>query len=199
MILAPILKERLQENIENKTTEKQIVKEPEITKIQKASEPIIANRTVPVSKYNIQQKLDTKEEEQELFSGELDETELPNNHFTDTDLHTEWKKFLEEIEKKDIVIHQAINSFKLQKVEEDTIKILYPSDTAKAEFDKVSVDFFNAFKHKVNHNRIRIEYKMDFVNLKKEIITKRSIFEKFAQINPVLRDLDDLLKFDFNQ
>lgn len=129
----------------------------------------------------------------------MDETELPNNHFTDTDLHTEWNKFLGEIEKKDIVIHQAISGFKLQKVEEDTIKILYPSDTAKAEFEKVSADFFNAFKHKVNHHRIRIEYKMDFVNLKKEIITKRSIFEKFAQINPVLRDLDDLLKFDFNQ
>ena len=58
-------------------------------------------------------------------------------------------------------------------------------------------DFFNHFKHKVNHFNIVIEYKND-VSMKKEIITKRKIFDKFAEINPVLRDLDDLFKFDFN-
>ena len=51
--------------------------------------------------------------------------------------------------------------------------------------------------HKVNHVNIVIDYKND-VSMKKEIITKRKIFDKFAEINPVLRDLDDLFKFDFN-
>ena len=86
----------------------------------------------------------------------------------------------------------------MKKEDEDTICVHYPSDTAKAEFDKVSADFFNHFKHKVNHHHIEIVYKNDFTNLKKEIITKRSLFEKYVQINPVLKDLDDLFKFDFN-
>jgi len=77
------------------------------------------------------------------------------------------------------------------------VEITYPSDSAKNEFEKVRADFFNHFMHKVNHFNIIIEYKND-VSLKKEIITKRKIFDKFAEINPVLRDLDDLFKFDFN-
>ena len=41
-----------------------------------------------------------------------------------------------------------------------------------------------------------VDYKND-VSLKKEIVTKRKIFDKFAEINPVLKDLDDIFKFDF--
>jgi DNA polymerase-3 subunit gamma/tau len=36
------------------------------------------------------------------------------------------------------------------------------------------------------------------VTLKKEIVTKRTIFEKFVEINPVLKDLDELLKLDLS-
>ena len=50
--------------------------------------------------------------------------------------------------------------------------------------------------HKVNHFNIVITYKND-ISLKKEMVTKRKIFDKFAEINPVLKDLDDLFKFDF--
>ncbi len=96
------------------------------------------------------------------------------------------------------MVFNAISGFQLSKADEDTVRVHYPSDTAKAEFDKVSGDFFSKFKHKVNHHRIEVEYKNDFNKMKKEIVTKRTIFEKYAEINPVLRDLDDLFKFDFN-
>ena len=101
------------------------------------------------------------------------------------------------LQQKDIIIYNAINSFKLTKKDENIVEITYPSDSAKSEFEKVRSDFFNHFMHKVNHFNIVIEYKND-VSMKKEIITKRKIFDKFAEINPVLRDLDDLFKFDFN-
>ncbi|MBP3839974.1 MAG: hypothetical protein J6D35_03330, partial [Chryseobacterium sp.] len=73
----------------------------------------------------------------------------------------------------------------------------YPSESAKIEFEKVRADFFNHFMHKVNHFNITIEYKND-TSLKKEIITKRKIFDKFAEINPLLKDLDEIFKFDLN-
>lgn len=123
--------------------------------------------------------------------------ELPSNHFTETDLQNEWQKFLKELQEKNNIIFNAIHSFKLQKKGEDTIEIMYPSDSAKSEFEKIRADFFNHFMHKVNHFNIKIEYKND-VSLKKEIVTKRKIFDKFAEINPILKDLDDLMKFDFN-
>lgn len=123
--------------------------------------------------------------------------ELPSNHFTETDLHNEWNKFLVEMQSKDIIVYNAISSFKLRKKGEDTVEITYPSESAKSEFEKVRGDFFNHFMRIVSHFNIVVEYKND-VTLKKEIVTKRKIFDKFAEINPVLKDLDEIFKFDFN-
>ncbi|WP_242589835.1 hypothetical protein [Kaistella haifensis] len=123
--------------------------------------------------------------------------ELPSNHFTETDLHNEWNKFLVEMQSEDIIVYNAISSFKLRKKDENTVEITYPSESAKSEFEKVRGDFFNHFMHKVSHFNIVIEYKND-ITLKKEIVTKRKIFDKFAELNPVLKDLDDIFKFDLN-
>lgn len=123
--------------------------------------------------------------------------ELPSNHFTETDLHNEWNKFLVEMQSEDIIVYNAISSFKLRKKDENTVEITYPSESAKSEFEKVRGDFFNHFMHKISHFNIVIEYKND-ITLKKEIVTKRKIFDKFAELNPVLKDLDDIFKFDLN-
>ena len=87
--------------------------------------------------------------------------------------------------------------FELDKKDENIINILYPSDSVKSEFEKVQGEFFNHFKRKVNNYKIEVEYSND-VTLKKEIVTKRSIFDNFVEINPVLKDLDDLLKLDLS-
>lgn len=135
-----------------------------------------------------------KEKEQEVSSTQ---EQLPSNHFTETDLHNEWNKFLVEMQSEDIIVYNAISSFKLRKKDENTVEITYPSESAKSEFEKVRGDFFNHFMHKVSHFNIVIEYKND-ITLKKEIVTKRKIFDKFAELNPVLKDLDDIFKFDLN-
>lgn len=138
-----------------------------------------------------------KTEEADEKVAEKEKDVLPSNHFTETDLQTEWHKFLVDLQQKDVLVFNAISSFKITKKDENIVQITYPSDSAKTEFEKVRSDFFNHFMHKVNHFNIVIEYKND-ISMKKEIITKRKIFDKFAEINPVLRDLDDLFKFDFN-
>lgn len=202
MILAPLLKEILKELIQKTEEKKENSTFPEskaeIPEIKIAVSPIFSSKENTKSRFSISAKLDKKEEISENNLPLQNTEELPNNHFTETDLQTEWKKFLEEIQKNDIVIYNAISGFQLNKVDENTICIHYPSDTAKAEFDKVSTDFFNKFKHKVNHFRIEIQYKNSFSKMKKEVVTKRTIFEKYVEINPVLKDLDDLFKFDFN-
>lgn len=136
------------------------------------------------------------EKEKEQVNTDAKE-QLPSNHFTETDLHNEWNKFLVEMQSEDIIVYNAISSFKLRKKDENTVEITYPSESAKSEFEKVRGDFFNHFMHKVSHFNIVIEYKND-ITLKKEIVTKRKIFDKFAEINPVLKDLDDIFKFDLN-
>ena len=139
------------------------------------------------------------EKSEEISEDVIDQKkkDLPSQHFSETDLQNEWKKFLQELQEKDVIIYNAINSFKLQKKNEDIVEITYPSESAKVEFDKIRADFFNHFMHKVNHFNITINFLVD-ITMKKEIITKRKIFDKFAEINPVLKDLDDLFKLDFN-
>ncbi|MBP7172757.1 MAG: hypothetical protein KBA33_01640 [Cloacibacterium sp.] len=112
-------------------------------------------------------------------------------------MQSEWQLFLEELQEKDNVTYNAINAFKLSKKDENVVEILYPSDSAKSEFDKIQADFFNHFKRKVNNFKIEIVFRND-IGLKKEILTKRKIFDKFVEINPVLKDLEDLMKFDFS-
>lgn len=122
---------------------------------------------------------------------------LPEHHFTQSDLDKEWLIFINSLSKSNSVAFNAINNFKLSKSQENTIAVNFSSTTAKVEFDKVSGDFLNHFKHKVSNFKIHFEFFKD-ETLKKEILTKKKLFEKFAEINPILKDLDDLMKFDLS-
>lgn len=138
-----------------------------------------------------------KEEKVEVTENTAVRTDnLPQNHFTDTDLQMEWKIMLKQLQMKNTFVFNAVKTFKLEKKEENKIKVLFPSDSAKVEFDKVSGEFFNHFRRKVQNYTIEIEYVRDVENLKIEVVTKRKIFEKFIEKNPLLKDLDDLMKFD---
>lgn len=121
---------------------------------------------------------------------------LPKNHFTETDLQMEWNLMLKQLQTRSSFIFNAVKAFKLIKSGENTIKVLYPSDSAKVEFDKIAGEFFNHFKTKVHNHAIEVDYQRDFDSLKIEVVTKRKIFEKFIEKNPILKDLDDLMKFD---
>ena len=149
-----------------------------------------------VSEFSIKKHLDKKEEQEiDLFS-QIEE-DLPDHHFSETDLQKEWTLFLEELSENNAVIYNAISAFQLHKVDENQIEILYSSDSAKKEFEQVESDFFNHFKRKVNNYKIDVVYRAD-KSIRKEVLTKRKIFDKFVEINPILKDLDDLMKFDFS-
>ena len=198
LILAPFLK-YVQTEIEQKIAQKP-VKNPtenyaEVPKVlEKTSAPMGIQKKA--SKFSITAALEKTDEQPEIFNAEAKKV-LPSQHFSETDLQTEWQKFLEELQQRDIIIYNAISSFSFHKKSEDIVLITYPSESAKSEFEKIRAEFFNHFMRKVNHFNISIEYQLD-VTMKKEIITKRKIFNKFAEINPVLKDLDDLFKLDFN-
>jgi DNA polymerase-3 subunit gamma/tau len=162
--------------------------------IKKTSKPL--SRQIISSGISINALLNKEDKPVEEEKIAVKTENLPQNHFTDTDLQSEWNLLLKQLQTKDIVVYNAIKTFKLEKSGENQITVLYPSDSAKTEFDKVSREFFNHFKTKVHNFSIEIDYKRDFENLKVEVMTKRKIFEKFTEKNPLLKDLDDLMRFD---
>ncbi|MFL9832852.1 hypothetical protein [Chryseobacterium terrae] len=157
------------------------------------SKPKISSGFSINSFLNQEEKTDEKES-----SVNINTENLPEHHFTDTDIQTEWNILLKNLRAKDPVVFNAIKAFKLAKIDEKIIEISYPSDSAKGEFDKISIEFFNHFKHKVNNHSIIFEFKKDHENLKIEVMTTKKIFEKFVEMNPLLKDLDDLMKFDLS-
>lgn len=169
---------------------------PQENTVKKTSKPL--SKQGIASGFSINSFLN-KEEKEEVEEALVIKTEnLPQNHFTETDLQMEWNLLLKQLQSKNPFVYNAIKAFKLVKNDENIIRVLYPSDSAKVEFDKISGDFFNHFKRKVHNHTIEIEYKKDHENLKIEIVTKKKVFEKFIEMNPLLKDLDDLMKFDLS-
>ncbi|MGE8552889.1 MAG: hypothetical protein ACN6OB_02995 [Chryseobacterium jejuense] len=187
--------EKVQEKKESVKTEQAVQTESVQTAvISKTSKPL--SRPGVSSGFSINSFLN-KEEKTEVVEDVVVRTDnLPKNHFTDTDLQAEWKIMLKQLQIKNNFVFNAVKTFKLEKKEESKIKVLFPSDSAKVEFDKISGEFFNHFRRKVQNYSIEVEYVRDVENLKIAVVTKRKIYEKFIEKNPILKDLDDLMKFD---
>ncbi|WP_228452295.1 hypothetical protein [Chryseobacterium sp. c4a] len=176
--------------------------EPSVPTENVQENPISKTTTKPLSRTGVSSGFSinsflNKEEKVDTAEDVVIKTDhLPKNHFTDTDLQVEWKIMLKQLQVKNNFVFNAVKTFKLEKKEENKITVLFPSDSAKVEFDKISGEFFNHLRRKVQNYSIEIEYVRDVENLKIEVVTKRKIFEKFIEKNPLLKDLDDLMKFD---
>jgi DNA polymerase-3 subunit gamma/tau len=167
---------------------------PAETTVKTASKPLL--RPKSSSGFSINSFLNKEEKQEVEETAAVTNENLQEHHFTETDLQSEWNLMLMNLRAKDPFVYNAIKSFKLEKIDEKLIQVQYPSESAKAEFDKISGEFFNHFKRKVNNYAIIIEYKQDVQNLKIEVLTTKKKFERFVEINPLLKDLDDLMKFD---
>ncbi|STD00023.1 hypothetical protein [Chryseobacterium carnipullorum] len=187
--------------IQEKAPEKKEVKAEKPAQAEIVQETTVKT-TKPLSRqgitsgFSINSFLNKEEKEVKEETVAVKTESLPKNHFTETDLQMEWNLMLKQLQKRSSFIFNAVKAFKLVKSGENTIKVLYPSDSAKVEFDKIAGEFFNHFKTKVHNHAIEVDYQRDFDSLKIEVVTKRKIFEKFIEKNPVLKDLDDLMKFD---
>ena len=190
-----ILPSKIEEKKEEVVVKPQIIEEPTAeSTVKTSSKPLSRPKTS--SGFSINSFI-TKDDKQEVEEAVVAKNEhLQEHHFTETDLQSEWNLLLMQLRTKGDVIYNAIKSFKLNKIDEKLIQIQYPSNSAKQEFDKISIEFFNHFKHKVNNHSIVFEFKHEPDSLSQEVLTNKKKFEKFVEINPLLKDLNDLMRFD---
>lgn len=109
----------------------------------------------------------------------------------------EWKLFLDNLQDDDPVKFSAIKVCKLQKKDENKILIKVPSEAAKSEFETVRKDFYLYFSGKsiifilkVNMWRMKL--------CKKKSLPNENYLINLQKKNPILKELDDLMKFDFS-
>ncbi|MBO4234168.1 hypothetical protein FO675_07650 [Riemerella anatipestifer] len=161
--------------------------------MKKAKEPILKESVK--SSFSIKEAINKTEELQ--VEEEIKEEELPDGHFSETDLQKEWAHFLKKLAREDMVTFNAVQNFTIEKAEENRVCIRYTSKSARVEFEKVSPQFFNDFKHKFNNYRVKFDFaEAERVIIKKD--TKRDLFNKMVEVNPLLKDLQELMQFDFN-
>lgn len=137
---------------------------------------------------------ETERKEQEKIAAVDD---LPENYFSEEELKAEWQKFLNGLERTNPIVYTIINTFILSKKDNNEVEVAYSSDTARGKFEEIQAEFFSQFKKKVNNFKINIVYKKN-ESLKREIITTRKKFEKMAEVNPLLKDLEKMMMFEFN-
>lgn len=153
-------------------------------------------KVVRHSEFSIQNFSNQKEKKEENLVEHIEE-DLPENHFTEMDLQREWNNFLKELSVTNTVVYNAVSSFKINKKEEDWIEVCYSSETAKKEFEEIEGKFFGDFRRRVNNFKFRITYKMA-ENVRVEVLTTRRKFEKMAEKNPMLKELNALMMFDLS-
>lgn len=176
-----------------KSTKSERIQDDLKVTVKTAAAPLA--KKISKSKFSITKNLEKKEIKEIPAVEAVEAKNIPKDHFSETDLKTLWQDYLDGLRYKDNIAYMAINNFSVTKEDEDTICIAYPSDLAKSQFHAVENEFINLFQTKVNHFGIKINYKKD-QGLRKEILSKRKIFDKFAEINPVLNDLNNLMDFD---
>lgn len=114
--------------------------------------------------------------------------------FTQEELDTYWAYFLQN-NQLDSVLLYAISDFVLEKVENNIIKIKYTSESARERFSEIQAQFVSGLKQRIKNNRIVLEFELTS-KTKSSYMSKASIFKEYAEINPLLKELDAVLNFD---
>lgn len=123
---------------------------------------------------------------------------LPADDFSQEKLEQFWQQYLQQLREKDLHTYTAIHRYKINRLDDHQIELVYGSVISKTEFEVYVPDFLAQLKRHLNNFHLRLQWKLEVQTTKIEVETKRTIFEKLAQQNPALRTLDELFQLDFN-
>lgn len=167
-------------------------------RVKRVEKPIKQEKQV--SLFSINESLSQIEKQEDTAEEEDTEENLPDGHFSDIDVNNEWQVFIKKLARENSVVFYAVQDFILNKTAEHEITVKYGSQSAKAEFEKVSKDFFSHFKHKYKNDRLKVVYEKNehLLNNTSTLLNKKEIFNKMLEINPLLKDLNEIMKFNFN-
>lgn len=143
------------------------------------------------SRFSISETLNHKVEEDNVEVIVEEVQNLPADVFDQTHVDAAWYRFLKSLEDT-----LTLKTLQLKKKEGYTVEIHYPSDYSRNEFHKVQPEFISLLKKSTNNYHIEIVFIKD-QNLVVKQESKRDKFNRYVEINPVLKDLDDLVRFDF--
>ncbi len=138
-----------------------------------------------------------KVEEPELTS-QKDE-DLPADEFSIEQLLAIWEELLKDLvaQEKSFIVG-AIRNTEILKTKPLEVSMLFHSNAAKAEFDKIKLEWIQKVKKSLNNYKIEFNLKVQVTDKNKPvIITPEDKFKAMAERNPLLNRLKEEFGLDF--
>jgi DNA polymerase-3 subunit gamma/tau len=125
----------------------------------------------------------------------LDEDNLPNEPFTETELQEHWKVFADQLEEEGRkIIAASLHSDIPKLTDATTIWIELPNSTMKKEIERDKFDLMEYLKQKLNNHFITLKITVNEETALKYAYTPEEKYEKLREKNPVI----DVLKKEFD-
>lgn len=136
-----------------------------------------------------------KEHQLSKKSEEIDESQLPNEAFTQEDMQKHWADFVEKIDGDgQKILASSLTTDMPKMFDETTIWIELPNDTMKKEVEREQYDLMVHLKNQLKNHFISLRITVNEETAKKFAFTPEEKYEKLREKNPAI----DLLRQTFD-
>lgn len=136
-----------------------------------------------------------KEHEINKKDNSIDESQLPNDEFTEEDMQGHWADFVQKIDDAGRkILASNLHSDVPKLMDKTTLCIQLPNDTMKKEIEREQYDLIEYLKSKLNNHFISLKITVNEETAKKFAFTPEEKYEKLREKNPTI----DLLRKEFD-
>ena len=136
-----------------------------------------------------------KEHELKKKDNSIDESQLPNEDFTEEVMQGHWADFVQKIDDDGRkILASNLHSDIPKLVDKTTLWIQLPNDTMKKEIEREQFDLIEYLKLKLNNHFISLKITVNEETAKKFAFTPEEKYEKLREKNPAI----DLLRKEFD-
>lgn len=136
-----------------------------------------------------------KEHELNKKDNSIDESQLPNEVFTEEVMQGHWADFVQKIDDDGRkILASNLHSDIPKLVDKTTLWIQLPNDTMKKEIEREQFDLIEYLKLKLNNHFISLKITVNEETAKKFAFTPEEKYEKLREKNPAI----DLLRKEFD-
>ncbi len=124
-----------------------------------------------------------------------DEDSLPEDTFTEEELHKHWQAYVSILDKEGKKILASNLSSDIPKIkDETTIVIELPNDTMKKEVEREQLGLMNFLKQALRNHHLQLSISVNEESIKKYAFTPQEKYDKLREKNPAI----DLLRKTFD-
>ncbi|WP_235922049.1 DNA polymerase III subunit gamma/tau [Flavobacterium phycosphaerae] len=191
--------------MEVQNIEKVEVVQPPVTTTQKSEEvvakteqPTTSNQQ-PTSKVSALSlaSIKAKKEMAENFKATIKEdTYLPNEAFTETEMLEQWLKYAQRMEDKGFRIIASLLTINDPTLDGTTIIHELPNESSKIDFEKERPELLGYLRGKLHNHDLQIQVKVNEALVVKKAFTNQDKYNRLVEINPNLALLKKMFDLD---